>query len=262
MHGYFDDSGTHAQAPLVVLAGFLATVDRWQSFNKEWAAALKEYGLDYFHMADFAGPYREYQNWDSDSRRTRLDTLLTIVKSHAMISVGIGIPKAAFDSYMRGTSLGLNDWPSRAYSFAALMLMDRVATRFEQVIPDAARAHGFDVWVSYRFEDGTQGKGEILDAYDIMKSSPELQERSHVLSVGFEPKKQVLPLQAADIVAYELYRDFTRKDTDPERVVLSELSQIPNMWYCLDDADMQRMGRLASESSMRAFRRVLEERGK
>ena len=41
LQGFFDDSGTHAKSPLLVLGGLIATVEQWKDFSIEWDSKLK-----------------------------------------------------------------------------------------------------------------------------------------------------------------------------------------------------------------------------
>jgi hypothetical protein len=40
--GYFDDSGTHSNSEIVVMAGFVGTGEQWQKFEKTWADKLSK----------------------------------------------------------------------------------------------------------------------------------------------------------------------------------------------------------------------------
>ena len=39
---YFDDSGTHGNAPVVLYGGFIATERVWADFETAWAAMLRK----------------------------------------------------------------------------------------------------------------------------------------------------------------------------------------------------------------------------
>src|SRR5207253_10138915 len=63
--------------------------------------------------------------------------------------------------------------------------------------------------ISYALEDGAHGKGQVLKVFELNKGKPELA----MLALTFENRDRFVPLQAADILAYELYRDLTRQLT-------------------------------------------------
>lgn len=57
---YFDESDTHDGSPVYTVAGYIATVEQWTHFEREWIDLLKELGLwprTAFHMADIECPH-------------------------------------------------------------------------------------------------------------------------------------------------------------------------------------------------------------
>lgn len=57
---YADESGTHDQtgtqpgSEVAVIAGYVAKVDSWIKFCKDWGAVLKKHNAPYFHFREFA----------------------------------------------------------------------------------------------------------------------------------------------------------------------------------------------------------------
>jgi hypothetical protein len=81
----FDASGKE-DSEVVVVAGFISSQEDWRSFDKEWRARLREDGLDYFHMVDFANFKKQFATgWKEDEpRRQKLFAdLIGIIKAHA-----------------------------------------------------------------------------------------------------------------------------------------------------------------------------------
>jgi hypothetical protein len=65
------ESGTHENASMLVLAGYLATVDRWAAFTDEWNKILDDLQQwqsikkdhYYFHMQKFGGNWKPYEKF-------------------------------------------------------------------------------------------------------------------------------------------------------------------------------------------------------
>jgi hypothetical protein len=74
-----------------------------------------------------------------------------------------------------------------------------VADSLEEVDPAAA--------VAYVMDGGVKGKGQLVKAYELNRRQSEWR----ILSLRFEDDRLFVPLQAADILAYELYREYTRQ---------------------------------------------------
>jgi hypothetical protein len=52
VEAYFDESGIHFGAPLVVVAGWIGDRKTWKSFTKKWITILRKAGIQYFHSTD------------------------------------------------------------------------------------------------------------------------------------------------------------------------------------------------------------------
>jgi hypothetical protein len=199
LDGYFDESGTHQGSDTIVVAGYLAHADAWRAFESQWKAALREYGLPLFHMSRFAQKAEGYA-WPEEVRRERLGNLISIINNHTLHSVGVALPKKLFDTVFTGT---VRRAIGGAYGFAAWLVVLMTARDLGQL--------PIETGVSYVFEDGAPRKGELIAAYDWLAKLPEGKAALHVLSLRFEDKKMFVPLQAADILAYELYKDRPRQ---------------------------------------------------
>jgi hypothetical protein len=84
------------------------------------------------------------------------------------------------------------------------------------------------------FADGAEGKGEIIHAYENMTRNEIFRSHTRLTSLTFADMRRFMPLQAADILAYELNRRVSTQlelDARPRRPYpLSVLSQRPNKW--------------------------------
>jgi len=248
LDGYFDESGTHKGSETIVVAGFLAHVDAWRAFESHWKAALREYGLSFFHMSDFAQRAKGY-DWPEDVRRDRLGNLISIINNHTLHSVGVGLPKKLFDSVFTGRVRKIVGGP---YGFAAWLAILMTGRDLDE-LPFATGA-------SYVFEDGAPRKGELIAAYESLAKFRGGKAALHVLSLRFEDKKIFVPLQAADILAYELYKD-RPKQHRPElrRAPLQLLHRgnwqhmtEPNLRALAAVADMLVTGDLTPEAALSA----------
>jgi hypothetical protein len=97
-----------------------------------------------------------------------------------------------------------------------------------------------DGWMEYVFEDGVSGgKGELLTLYDPLKAYGKLNMSNlRMLSLVFRDKRKYVPLQAADMLVYELVKEFPRhmgweKRLQP-RYPLKRLREDLTQWHYLD----------------------------
>ena len=227
LHAYFDDSGTHAGSEAVTVAGYISTVEQWDMFTREWAAVLAEWGLGCFHMTDFANKVGKYREWSDQERRFRFGRLVSIINRHAIASVGIGIPKQAFDQIFPKNA---KRFVGGAYGLAATACFFEAARILEPGYPSAR--------IAYFFEAGTRGSGEILKVFNWNYNDREQRPKLKLISIKFEGK-EFPPLQAADILAYELYRRIPF-DLGIQGAVGPRMEN----WNLLSDCKLRAWGRL------------------
>jgi hypothetical protein len=230
--GYFDESGTDARSKVVGVAGIISDVARWEAFSAEWEEAIREFGLKdnpgYFHMTDFESPHAApYKDWPKHLKRERLNKLLDIILKYQLSSVGCLIPKDLFESIIEPYAKAVCGGP---YGLAAMDC-------FHLLQPTLIRVDG---WMEYVFEDGVSGgKGELLTLYDPLKAYGKLNMSNlRMLSLVFRDKRKYVPLQAADMLVYELVKEFPRhmgweKRLQP-RYPLKRLREDLTQWHYLD----------------------------
>ncbi len=226
--GYFDESGVHADSDTVAVAGFFSTVERWREFESEWTVALSDFDLDFFHMTDFAMQVRSYADWTEPVRRQRLGRLIRIIASHTDCSFGCSVSKKEWEVEI-GVRTG-----GTPYLFLAQTLFLTISGYMNEMKRDA--------WAAYVMEDGARGKGEVLKAYDLMKGL--YGDSARMLSIKFEGKRNFVPLQAADILAYELFKQHSNqvgKREPQSRMPFKLLYQLPHVWTYLGGPQLKAM---------------------
>ena len=228
LDGYFDESGTHDESETIAVAGFLAHADQWLWFEGKWREALKKYGLEFFHMVDFAHRAPGY-DWPEDVRQERLGNLISIINKSRPSSFGVAFPKKLFDSVFTGR---VREHIAGPYGFASWLCLNLASRELDEV--------PLETGVSYIFEDGARGKGEFLKMYEALPTFPGGKEGLHVLSLRFEDKRCFVPLQAADILAYELNLDRVRQfQPENRRAPLQLLSPTRIKWMHMTEPNLR-----------------------
>jgi hypothetical protein len=193
---YFDESCGHPQGGgetlQVSLGGCLAPKEAWENFEPEWAAALPS-GMDMFHMTDFQARKDICRDWDQERRNEFLNTLLDIMGRHVTQFFGFSA-NVDFDDVWRKKRFreGYRD--------------GLVSSIFE--ITGVAKALGENK-ISLIFSDQRDFKLRAIE--DILGEIDHQDTR--LVSVAMENPRDVNPLQAADIVAYETMR-FHKKQAE------------------------------------------------
>ncbi len=219
--GYFDASGTHAGSSNVTIAGWLSTSQAWTNFEADWRAALESFGVDMFHMREYAHRLGQFARWSEPQRRIRFGRLAEIVTSDTLASIAVAVPTKEFEEEFTPSARKHAGGP---YGFAAAVLFLHAA----DYVSESLNPPGTPFEIAYVFERGDVGAGQAQNLFEANKADPRQEERLHLLSLRFQDKRQVGALQAADILAYELYQHFPRQlglePREPRRYNLRQLA--------------------------------------
>lgn len=229
--GYFDASGKHLGSKALAISGVLGLSDEWGAFEYEWGQALEEWGLESFHMARFANGWGPFKGWSEATRRERIARLLAIINRHILGSVGVLIPLATYHQYLTGQARKLSGGP---YGLAGLTLFREASDLVGPMVPNAE--------IAYVYEIGDEGHGQFDKIFNDNYRDVAQRAKYRLLSLRFEDKRRYLPLQAADILAYEMYRDFERYIGEVKRnrrYPLQVLWAKPNIWGVLSERDIK-----------------------
>jgi len=222
---YFDESGTHDDSEAAVVAGFVSNETKWKAFSQSWQKVLADSGLGYFRMSEFENRRGQFAGWTENEKRTLLSKLLPIIHEHTFWSIGCIVLRQQFDELVSSEA---KEICGDAYGFAALICWRNLGQLFQSE----------DAWMDCRMEAGAKGSGslELLVEEDL--KFPSWREAHRIHSLSFLDKREFPPLQAADILAYELYKQSSRifgEEKRPVRYPLTNLSAIKHQWlYVLE----------------------------
>jgi hypothetical protein len=198
---YFDDSGTHGeQSDIVLVAGLIGTEARMRDLDRNWKrhldsplGGLKE-PIKRFHAYDCDNSIGEFNRW------TRVETdyfrhlLRTVIIEADVAAYGMACSRKDYDQIVTGDIRSIIGNPE---GFCINQCFVRAV--------GWAQANTFDPKMSFVFDgrppDVQRYTGAVFDAFKRWaKPPPEL--------IGCEFKNSAMtpPLQAADMIAWELYR--------------------------------------------------------
>jgi len=222
--GYFDESGTHDQATVTTVAGFISTPERWGEFDEAWRVVLKRWGLSSFHMNEFAHFTGEYEQFRKDEagRRLLLRFLAAVIKETCLYGCAASVIRKDHEMLNANNRLG------SAYSLAAKGCMALNASWMA--------ANDQEPPLDVLFEAGCEfSKQFVRELENDERPQGALNEFG---VVSFDTKHRFPGLQAADFLAYEQCKYFTdclkREIAVKPRVPLLMLKSIPHEWKLLD----------------------------
>ena len=211
LEAYIDESGID-QGPVLVLAGFLSTAERWASFNEEWHEALrhldarKQGGSSRLKMAAaMSARARGTESralWDE-----RLARFQSIIERHAMMGAGCAVDLAAFaELFGCGSTYAVD----HAYHLA-----------FAGVIGATARHHqalGLTDKIDFVFDRQNAHFDLSNDAFGKVWKVDPLLMKCLAGSPRWADDEAVLPLQAAEWLVWQIRRTFAAAQTNPSEI--------------------------------------------
>lgn len=203
---YFDDSGTHddgSQGPSshIVVGGYLGTSAQWELFSEEWKDILARYDLkgQHFHMANFINGRKPFDHLPYERRDSLLYQLLCLIRARSIIGVTSAVPRTDFEEAI-GAETDRYGHPYNLTATSALSLV-KIWQKY----------NGNSMPVAFVVEDGTKHKDEISDGFEKSKRQGDIEGRLENDSLRFCPKS-VVPLQAADLIAWYARRSLLQND--------------------------------------------------
>jgi hypothetical protein len=211
LRAYIDDSGSDGKGPIFVLGGFVAPVGRWLAFSDEWKAALTQPpALEYFKMKEAARLRDQFdprKGWTPDLRDRRINDLSDIIHKYASFRLSGMIRHRDFNNYIKSVPAperGLvTDTP-----YVFLFMLMNIAIAY------ASEEHRIAEPVDF-ICDNQEGMEEEIAHYWAMNGSlwegnlyrPARELVFKTLPI-FRNDREFLPLQAADLYAWQMRRSW------------------------------------------------------
>jgi hypothetical protein len=213
---YADETGIHdplGQEPgseVAGVAGYAAWREDWEKFCVEWQAVLDKYAVPRFHFKEYAavktwGPKNSewpYAGWSPEKRAMFLNELARIARENTYFSVG------GFVNVQEYRRI-IPDWfwqgQSHPYSLCLKGFFEGVLRQLVKMkwSPERSKRVAF----VFDRDQNPQWHDTVLEWYQVTRRK-DIYGRMGTIS--FADGKELLPLQAADMLAYRA-RQITSK---------------------------------------------------
>lgn len=211
---YFDDSGTDDQSLYCLLAGFLAREVAWEAFNEDWANALQsDPPLAGLHMSASC-----FEGFSNEQRDKKLEDLVGVINKHDPVLFACMVHRPLFDAIcdefmgdMRALSKRERRLIRSPYILCLAVVMhwlSRQLAIISAIQPDEQVDLILDVQPGFA--------GTVQDFHDTFKKQVPLYAATFGRII-FDSDKNVLPLQAADFVAWSIRRTFATAENYPDQ---------------------------------------------
>lgn len=191
--GYFDDS---VDGDLVCMAGYVSTAEKWEEFERRWKQVLAKYGISFFHMKEYAHRVGEFSSWPEERRISLMKELVVVIQDCVLYGVAVAISAKDYESEL----------PSELKKFLRDPYYLAVYSCLTQSLHYHMSNHA-DEEIAFVWDEKSKVAAEMQRIYAAYKSADFIPRRELLGSLTFADDKKFVPLQAADLLAYE-YRKY------------------------------------------------------
>jgi Protein of unknown function (DUF3800) len=202
VEAYFDESGSHGGSPVLAVAGYIIEKDACIKLDEDWGGVLDEFRLPYFRMSECAHGTGAFKTLSLDDRIDVEKRCIAIIRRSISYGIAVTVEPRVFDSVMpKSREIG------SAYTYCAYTCLAAVKSwSMEQ---------NYTGGIAYFFESGHRSQAEANDLMNRLFSNPQLKVEHRYTSHTFADKIKVRALQAADLIAYQWYKDHLRRMMRP-----------------------------------------------
>jgi hypothetical protein len=207
IEGFIDESGIHEGSPAVAVAAYLAEPADWHEFSMAWQAKLSSKGIRYFHAADCAALRGEFEGWDVTTKNEFVAGLLPLIGKLRCAGVAVGIVLRDFEAAIAERPR-YRDLLGTPYTACFHWVVQKIIGGLQH--------HG-DLRNVALFHEINDHQHEALDDFQWIRLHRDYGH--HLVSLAFGTKEQFVPLQAADVLAYETFRRISNASGPPRRAM-------------------------------------------
>lgn len=210
LNAYFDETGHEddPNAKIAGIGGLMAPAYGWEAFEQKWQKALDDEGFEYFHMSEFAQSVGQFRKWKDDppERSAYYERLWDIIVDVQPLFAGCFFPLQEYRTLLsKSQRKAIEDVYFVAYTSC-------VGTVFHYCHEQMNSTNQIAM-----FFDNKEGfKGRAFEYYDKILEIGKGRFDDKIPPPVFRNMRKLLPLQAANIVAYECSKEYGRRLYSPQ----------------------------------------------
>jgi len=204
----FLDESYDQKGDVFTVAGFISTPLKWDAFTREWRRNLRRFGVRVFHMEALQNREGEFKTgWSGEEKRIDfLQKLTAIIERRIVTGVGCSVLVPDFkDVFVSQLKDSAHNRPLREpYVFCLRACL-------EQLLIKTANWKGNQAVCFCDWRDGKDKARKLAREHcdNLRERYPAW--RARLLGPEFVHKETYLPLQAADLFAYEMFKHIDRQ---------------------------------------------------
>jgi len=234
---YIDESYGSRSRRRLVLSACVAPSETWKQFNEEWGQVLQSSpSISAFHMREARARNGCFKGWKAIDVDYKIINLTEVIVRHHIRIVTCWVDE--------------DDYKETIGSKTPSDFRNPYFVCFEAMVIGLARvqrALGISTPVDYVFDEKGDPGDEALFWYEAIKESvqPEIRRRMGSAPV-FRDDEKVVPLQAADLVAWRYRRLLETTASDPELASSMRLDELGNAEFPITRHFLEQMWKTQS----------------
>ena len=202
---HIDESGTHADSPISVMAGYVDNATRWKHFEADWAALVAKTGVRHIHTVDLLKRTRQFKGWKPEEVNALVISLDNVIARHLQLGFSVIVRD---DDYRNIYGAGPHPRrPQKDSKYgvlfrACLVFVPGVIASELKLVGQTAMAE--PTTINFALEGGPKN-GDARRLFDLYKKDT-LPEWRHLVGTFKTSTKDSVGAQAADFLAYTIYR--------------------------------------------------------
>ena len=200
MTAYYDDSGTHEGAKVLLMGGAIGNEAQWGAFEAGWAKFLTEPTkgkgpIKRFHMYDCEQSLKEFAGWARADSDNAIHNARTVMLESGLRGYSAGVEVAPWNELVTGRLRVIMGDPER--SVVTQCIIKTIALGL---------ALGEEK-IQFVFDNRPNRNEANKRIHDLFQAFGQLDaEHPAMGGIAFLNSMETRPLQAADVVANEYYR--------------------------------------------------------
>jgi hypothetical protein len=223
---FVDDSGSGGDSRYFVLAGYSAAIEEWETFADAWQKQLDlQPSIEYFKMREAESLRDQFEGWSPEERNAKVESMAAVISKHDLWEASVAIPAQDYHDILE--------------PFLPGTFSDPYLICFDCIIAAFAFRHR-DSKIDFVFDNDQKNEREARRLYPqiarIIKIPGEIGK------IDFEDDKEFVPLQAADLIAWQVRRSLCSSG-EAMRPIIKKMHSDPLRWYhkVFHRSDMERM---------------------
>jgi hypothetical protein len=205
--GYIDES---ANNKVFTLSCILTTPVKWGDIERKWKSVIRDANkslrkqgrpqISRYHAADCSSRKGEFEGWSVDEQIAFSKKLISIIKYNMTTVMAYSMPLEDFVAVYPERS----DNPEKELYGLLLTFM---MTQLIHDIDKQSNGRNLRPYKIAFIHDRSSRDGDMLSAFNHMKDDASFQGRDHFTTIAPMGWEDCIPLQAADLLAYETFKD-------------------------------------------------------